>query len=80
MIDSDKAYNPKEVPLLMNDYIQQFFGCRECAENFEKGAQKISSEVVDPTDAILWLWRAHNRANHWLHGDPTEDPQQAKVA
>ncbi|KAK2182493.1 hypothetical protein NP493_351g04029 [Ridgeia piscesae] len=63
----------------MNDYIQQFFGCRECAENFEKGARRISSEVAEPTDAILWLWRAHNRANRWLHGDTTEDPQQAKV-
>ncbi|KAK2182494.1 hypothetical protein NP493_351g04014 [Ridgeia piscesae] len=49
----DKTYNPKEVPLLMNDYIQQFFGCRECAENFGIFARRIINEVVGPTDAIF---------------------------
>ncbi|KAI0218837.1 Sulfhydryl oxidase 1 [Lamellibrachia satsuma] len=72
-------FNPKEVPLLINDYIQQFFGCRECAVNFGKGAGTISCDVTRRSDAILWLWRSHNRANHWLHKDPTEDPQQAKI-
>ena len=76
---SDSKFNPKEVPLLMNDYIQQFFGCRECAVNFGKGAGAISYDVTRRSDAILWLWRSHNRANHWLHKDPTEDPQQAKI-
>jgi len=63
----------------MNAYIQQFFGCRECANNFGKGARRISSDVNGRTDAILWLWKSHNRANHWLHNDPTEDPEQAKI-
>ena len=76
---ADNYFDPKEVPRLLNDYIQQFFGCRECAVNFAKGASLIDSEVTERTDAILWLWRSHNRANHFLHNDPTEDPLQAKI-
>ncbi|KAI0227115.1 Sulfhydryl oxidase 1 [Lamellibrachia satsuma] len=75
----NSMFDPKEVPVLMNDYIQQFFGCRECAVNFGKGARRINTAVSGRTDAILWLWKSHNRANHWLHKDPTEDPQQAKI-
>ncbi|KAK2183436.1 hypothetical protein NP493_312g04009 [Ridgeia piscesae] len=75
----NSMFDPKEVPVLMNAYIQQFFGCRECANNFGKGARRISSDVNGRTDAILWLWKSHNRANHWLHNDPTEDPEQAKI-
>jgi hypothetical protein len=27
----------------------------------------------------MWLWKAHNRANRFLSGDPTEDPHHPKV-
>ena len=64
---------------MLNDYIQKFFGCRECAVNFGKAAMSISADVSARTDGILWLWRSHNRANYFLHNDPTEDPRQAKI-
>ena len=62
----------------MKGYITHFFGCRECAENFEKMAEEIDY-VETKEDAAIWLWGAHNRANKRLHGDSSEDPQHPKI-
>ncbi|XP_077986131.1 sulfhydryl oxidase 2-like [Glandiceps talaboti] len=68
-----------EVLPAMRGYIIQFFGCRECADNFDKMAATISASVKTPDEAVLWLWRSHNKANNRLHGDASEDPQHPKV-
>lgn len=34
--------------------------------------------VRTPEDTVLWLWRAHNRANKRLSGDASEDPHYPK--
>ncbi|XP_070531825.1 sulfhydryl oxidase 2-like isoform X2 [Ptychodera flava] len=68
-----------EVLPAMSAYIAEYFGCRECAENFGKMAVTIDSTVKTPDDAVLWLWRAHNQANKRLHGDKTEDPEHPKI-
>ncbi|KAI8514489.1 thiol oxidase [Branchiostoma belcheri] len=63
----------------MRGYITTLFGCQECGKNFQKEAVSMETEVANPEDAILWLWRTHNRVNRRLHGDLSEDPQYPKV-
>lgn len=60
-------------------YMQHFFGCEECSENFLKMSKTIKTEVTSPGDQILWLWKAHNDANKRLHGDLSEDPKHIKL-
>ena len=62
----------------MTGYITQFFGCSECADNFNKMAVEIDY-IETKEDAAMWLWGAHNRANKRLHGDASEDPRHPKV-
>ena len=69
----------KEVLNAMKGYITNYFGCRECARNFQKEVQDLSTKVFQPDDAILYLWRVHNSVNQRLHGDLTEDPKHPKV-
>lgn len=69
--------DPKMVMTAMKQYVQEFFGCRNCAEHF---AQKIENgslierDINSYDDAILLLWKVHNQANLLLHNDPSEDP------
>ncbi|KRZ25449.1 Sulfhydryl oxidase 1, partial [Trichinella pseudospiralis] len=71
-------FNPTEVPAAIYGYIKHFFGCRFCAENFGRSAIKMSKEIHNKQDEILWLWSSHNRANYHLKGDKTEDPRFPK--
>jgi len=67
----------KQVMRAMKQYVQQFFGCRNCAQHF---AEKIENGILIETnittydDAIILLWKVHNEANLLLHNDPSEDP------
>ena len=66
-------------------YVEHFLGCRECAQNFGRGASNMlngrrSARFLSQRDgAVIWLWKSHNRANHHLVGDITEDPAHPKV-
>jgi len=71
--------NAVEVLLAVRGYIKHFFGCEECRKNFLRGAAHLDDVVFSDKDAVLFLWRSHNRANHWLRRDVTEDPQHPKV-
>ena len=71
--------DPLEVLKAMRGYIKEYFGCRECSKNFGKMAVTIEDEVKVPTDSLMWLWSAHNRANKRLHGDASEDPIHPKT-
>ncbi|XP_046551237.1 sulfhydryl oxidase 2-like [Haliotis rubra] len=71
--------NPQEVLLGISGYMKKFFGCEECSKNFMKMASTVEQEVHDGSDTVLWLWRAHNKANKRLHGDLSEDPQHPKI-
>uniref|UniRef100_A0A5S6R538 Sulfhydryl oxidase n=2 Tax=Trichuris muris TaxID=70415 RepID=A0A5S6R538_TRIMR len=78
--DGNKTdFEPTSVPETINEYMQHFFSCRECADHFGEAAANISSEVTRPEDVVLWLWKAHNRANGFLRGTPSEDPSHPKV-
>lgn len=63
----------------IRDYIKHFFGCTKCVEHFTKMAANIDHEVKTHDEAILWLWKAHNKANKRLHGDDSEDPKHPKI-
>lgn len=61
----------------MVGYIRNFFGCRECARHFLQMAEDggaIRRDIRNPDDAILWLWKSHNKANQRLSGDISDDP------
>uniref|UniRef100_A0A5S6R5B5 Sulfhydryl oxidase n=1 Tax=Trichuris muris TaxID=70415 RepID=A0A5S6R5B5_TRIMR len=74
-----EGFDPKAILNVINGYVQEFFGCRECAKHFGKGAAKINQEVTEPQHVILWLWKSHNRANSFLKGTLTDDPSHPKV-
>lgn len=65
--------------LAVRGYVKYFFGCRECSENFLKRSVHIEELVHSPRIGVLFLWKAHNRANYFLAGDLTEDPLHPKV-
>ncbi|CAH1270937.1 QSOX2 [Branchiostoma lanceolatum] len=77
--EPDPTQSSQSVLLAMRGYITTMFGCQECGKNFQKEAVNMETEVATPEDAILWLWRTHNRVNKRLHGDLSEDPQFPKV-
>lgn len=68
-----------DVLTAIQNYMKYFFGCQTCVENFLRMASKITPTDLQPHNAIMWLWRAHNKANARLHGDATEDPEHIKV-
>lgn len=67
------------MPLAIRGYMEHFFGCHECAQNFQKMAVTLEQEIHKPLDAVMWLWAAHNKANKRLHGDTSEDPYHPKI-
>jgi len=74
--------DPKEVLNAMLKYINNFFGCTECARHFDRaldGGKIIEQEVETYNDSVLLLWRAHNQANRRLSGDISEDPVYPKL-
>lgn len=79
MVDEADESSVKEVLLAIRGYVNYFFGCRECSQNFMKGAVHIETKVTDSKSGVLFLWRSHNRANHFLSGDITEDPKHPKL-
>ncbi|NXH10010.1 QSOX1 oxidase, partial [Bucco capensis] len=70
---------PLEVLSTMRCYIQNFFGCQECAEHFEAMAAESMDKVASRGEAVLWLWSHHNEVNARLAGGDTEDPKFPKL-
>lgn len=65
----------------MLSYVKNFFGCEDCVRHFEQAAEDgaaIRKEVTNKNSSILWLWRAHNKANVRLQNDITDDRQFPK--
>eukprot|EP00730_Choanoeca_flexa_P016412 TRINITY_DN7740_c0_g1_i2.p1 TRINITY_DN7740_c0_g1~~TRINITY_DN7740_c0_g1_i2.p1 ORF type:complete len:537 (+),score=71.80 TRINITY_DN7740_c0_g1_i2:232-1611(+) len=69
---------------VIRDYVQTFFGCRECASHFANMAQRLHSETLNIDQGrmtgALWLWLAHNKVNQRLKGSKTEDSLHIKQA
>ncbi|XP_053138359.1 sulfhydryl oxidase 2 isoform X2 [Hemicordylus capensis] len=71
--------NPRAVLEILQKYIQDFFGCRACAQHFEEMARESLARVQSLDEAVLWLWEKHNVVNARLAGDLSEDPKFPKV-
>lgn len=74
--------DPLEVLQAIHGYVRYFFGCTDCSQHFQRMAiERQAWQVRTPTEAVLWLWRAHNEVNARLASDPsTNDPLFAKQA
>eukprot|EP00755_Sulcionema_specki_P022450 Sspe_Gene.76547::Locus_47831_Transcript_1_1_Confidence_1.000_Length_1430::g.76547::m.76547/K10758/QSOX; thiol oxidase len=59
-------------------WIENIFGCLDCRNHFMSMTSSISAEVTTDPQAVMWLWRAHNKVNARLKGDETEDPEAPK--
>ncbi|KAM9212415.1 sulfhydryl oxidase 1 [Dugong dugon] len=70
---------PQEVLQAIRGYVRNFFGCQDCAGHFEQMAAASMHQVDSLDDAVLWLWRSHNKVNARLAGAPSEDPHFPKV-
>ena len=79
VVSGSKRMDIKDILYAIRDYIRDFFGCRQCSENFSKMAVEIPKEVATATDGVLWLWRAHNRVNKRLQDAVSSDPQHPKI-
>ncbi|XP_063235859.1 sulfhydryl oxidase 1 isoform X2 [Bacillus rossius redtenbacheri] len=75
----EPGFDSLEVLDAMLGYVTHFFGCRDCSRHFQEMAASLSSEVTSPNASVAWLWRAHNKVNLRLAGDPSEDPAHPKV-
>ncbi|TRY63148.1 hypothetical protein TCAL_10351 [Tigriopus californicus] len=78
LADSAKGQvdEPTVVLNAMTGYVEHFFGCQECARHFLQEADNglaFEKAVKGPNDAVLWLWKTHNRVNQRLSGDITDD-------
>ena len=43
-------------------------------------SKNVEHEVHSHDEAILWLWRAHNKVNKRLSKEPSTDPRYPKIA
>lgn len=79
-VNHPKSKSPiedQEVLRAMFNYVDDFFGCRDCARHFvtmAENGQAITRDVQSSQEAVLWLWKAHNRVNVRLKGDISDDP------
>jgi hypothetical protein len=62
----------------MRSYMMHFFSCFECAEHFTEASEKLTTDLKEPRDSVIWLWEMHNSVNHRLAGQPSEDPAHPK--
>jgi thiol oxidase len=77
-LKSQKWSTLHSVLYAMRDYIKNFFGCTYCAKHFGLMAQELETALIYPNSSVLWLWKAHNKANLRLKGDASEDPKFPK--
>lgn len=62
--NEDSAKEPALILHAMKGFIKYFFGCSYCASHFVNMAEDESDpieKVSSPKEAVLWLWRAHNK-------------------
>ena len=74
-----RAMDRRKILYGISGFVQYFFSCQKCRHHFMKEAATISSSVKTNDDAILWLWRAHNKANRRLKNDKSSDPEFPKI-
>ena len=56
------------VALAIVGYVNDFFSCRHCAENFLHKVAQLGDLPTSSREAMIWLWKIHNMANVKLQG------------
>ena len=52
----------RHIMAMLNAYARNFFKCGLCAQHFMAMLDaRDASAVVSKRDAVLWLWRSHNK-------------------
>ncbi len=59
--------------MTIRSWIEQFFGCEDCRNNFLAMSTGIATRVRGRDDAVLWLWQAHNAVNLRLAQEQLEE-------
>lgn len=72
-------YDVQEVVKSIRFYILNFFSCQECSKNFEKETENWKSHLINPNDAVLYIWSVHNKINERLKKEGAGDPVYPKV-
>ncbi len=49
-------FNATEVILAIRKFVTNFFGCKECAENFAKETNDFANRLIKPQDPVIYLW------------------------
>lgn len=72
--------------LTIRNYMQYFFSCKECTNNFLKHTLHWTRDLLNPASvwsdkrAVLEMWKLHNLVNQRLHHSPlSEDPLHPKI-
>ena len=48
----------------MHGFVKNFFGCRECATNFQRALEGMgASGMATRREVQMWLWRTHNKVS-----------------
>merc|ERR1719430_457388 len=66
LAQGEEEEDPRVVLRAMVAYVKHFFSCRECSEHFLSmvhNGTAIEEEVSSATEAVLFLWAAHNAVN-----------------
>uniref|UniRef100_A0A914ZRY6 Sulfhydryl oxidase n=1 Tax=Parascaris univalens TaxID=6257 RepID=A0A914ZRY6_PARUN len=78
----DEEQDPLKPLKAIKGWVSSFFGCLHCRRHFHHMTAKLfpmnERRIRQASDAIMYLWRAHNIVNLRLHTDLTEDPQFEK--
>ena len=82
LAQGEEEEDPRVVLRAMVAFVRHFFSCRECSEHFLSmvhNGTAIEKEVSSATEAVLFLWAAHNAVNLRLANDVSSDPVFPKI-
>ena len=68
--DQDDPHSPELVSEAIKSYVQEYFTCRHCADNFANETSHLEVEDFEGRKdrAVIWLWAIHNLVNARLSG------------
>lgn len=72
--------NGGEIPIAIQGFVKNFFGCQECSKNFLKETKDLNDlSWKEKNAAMIYMWKVHNSVNRRLHSEQNEDPKYPKV-
>ena len=66
--DPDDPHSPELVSGAIKSYVQEYFTCRHCADNFANETNHLTIFEGRKDRAVIWLWAIHNLVNARLSG------------